>query len=411
MTIEIVVVGGSYAEECSFPRSLVYRGSGMRAASVLGGLGDRVIFYTANGPDLRAEFADICNRKKITAQVTNARSDVWFRYRHPLSKPDIYPSLAPTTSDRADIDADCALIFGMIEGRPKITAKRAIYDPQDGFRAKHLAENGSSAAELAILASLSEGRALTGKSSASEIADELLTDSSCVAVVIKCGPQGALVVTRDVREWIDSFPTTKMWKIGSGDVFSAAFAHEWFAEGKTALEAAWFASRMVAEYVSTRLEVFNPERMKSICSDAIEAARRKDNRKTLPPSAQIYLAGPFFTTAQQWLVDETRFALNELGVRVFSPIHEVGEGPPKEVAPADLFALERSNLVFALVDGLDAGTIFEIGYARAHDIPVVCLAESVDSKSLTMLLGSGCEVFDDFAASIYAACWQLIHHV
>src|ERR1019366_3907313 len=306
MTAEITVIGGSYAEECSFPRSIVYRGSGMRAASVLAGLGDRVTLNTVNGPGLRTEFADICTRKKITAQVTTADSDIWFRYRHPLSKPDIYPSILPNTSDRAEVDADCVLAFGMIEGRPKVTAKRAIYDPQDGFRAKPFAANGSSAAELVILASLSEGRALTSKFSAEEIANELLASSSCVSVVIKCGPQGALVASTNVRKWIGAFSSTKMRKIGSGDVFSAAFAHKWFAESATALEAAWFASRMVAEYVSTRLEVFNAERMKSICADALEAAERTTDQPMPPLNAQIYLAGPFFTTAQQWLTDQTR---------------------------------------------------------------------------------------------------------
>jgi nucleoside 2-deoxyribosyltransferase len=165
-----------------------------------------------------------------------------------------------------------------------------------------------------------------------------------------------------------------------------------------------------AEYVSTRMEVFDADRMKRIRVDAAEAEVTA-HRPMQTPSARIYLAGPFFTTAQQWLVDEARSAFRELGFAVFSPIHDVGEGPPNEVAPADIFALEGSQLVFALVDGLDAGTIFEVGYARARDIPVVCLAESVESRSLTMLLGSGCEVFDDFATSIYAACWQLVHYV
>jgi nucleoside 2-deoxyribosyltransferase len=298
----------------------------------------------------------------------------------------------------------------MIEGRTRVTAKRAIYDPQDGFRAKPFAENCSSTEELVVLASLSEGRALTGKWSAEEIVDHLLADSSCLAAVIKCGPQGALVATDAARKWVGSFPTTRMWKIGSGDVFSAAFAHKWFAEGATVLDAACFASRMVAEYVSTRMEVFDADRMKRICADAAEAEVTAD-RPMPKADARVYLAGPFFTAAQQWLVDEARSAFQELGFAVFSPIHDVGEGPPNEVGPADIFALEQSQLVFALVDGLDAGTVFEVGYARACNIPVVCLAESAESKSLTMLLGSGCEVFNDFATSIYAACWQLVHYV
>ncbi len=410
MTGVITVVGGSYGEECCFPRSVVYRGSGMRAASVLAGLGDRVTFDTVHGPTLGTEFAHICKLKGIALQAATASSDIWFRYRHPLARPDIYPSNPPDVSARTEVTAECALVFGMIEGRTRVAAKRAIYDPQDGFRAKPFAENGSSTEELVVLASLSEGRALTRKWSAEEIVDHLLADSSCLAAVIKCGPQGALVATDAARKWVGSFPTTRMWKIGSGDVFSAAFAHKWFAEGATVLDAACFASRMVAEYVSTRMEVFDADRMKRICADAAEAEVTAD-RPMPKADARVYLAGPFFTTAQQWLVDEARSAFQELGFAVFSPIHDVGEGPPNEVGPADIFALEQSQVVFALVDGLDAGTVFEVGYARALDIPVVCLAESVESKSLTMLLGSGCEVFNDFAASIYAACWQLVHYV
>jgi len=411
MMVGVVVVGGSYIEECSFPRSVVYRGSGMRAASVLAGLGNATTLNTVAGPVLSDEFSEICRRKGIVRQTSKSGSDIWFRYRHPLSKPDIYPALSPSMPDRVPINAECVLVFGMIEGRPQVKAKRVIYDPQDGYRAKHFAVNGSTADELVVLASLSEGRALTGKTSADEIATELLTQPSCVATVIKCGPHGALVATAEMRKWVSAFPSSRVWKIGSGDVFSAAFAHKWFVEGASALEAAWFASRMVAEYVSTRMEVFKDDRLEVIRAEANKAASRPANQAVSLPDATVYLAGPFFTTAQQWLVDEARFALRDLGFKVFSPIHEVGEGTPYEVAPADLYGLENSQLVFALVDGLDAGTIFEIGYARSRDIPVVCLAESVDPKALTMLLGSGCEVQDDFSTSIYAACWQLMSYV
>lgn len=409
MTVGITVVGGSYGEECCFPRSVVSRGSGMRAALVLAGLGDKVTLNTAHGPVLGADFADLCRLKGIALQAATASSDLWFRYRHPLAKPDIYPSIPPNVSGQGEVTADCAIVFGMIEGRPRVMSKRAIYDPQDGFRARRFTENGSLTDELVVLASLSEGRALTGKWSAEDIADDLLADSSIFAAVIKCGPQGAFVATEAERKWVGSFPTTRMWKIGSGDVFSAAFAHKWFVESGTVLDAACFASRMVAEYVSTRMEAFDADRMKLIRADAAEAEVTVE-RPMLRADARVYLAGPFFTTGQQWLVDEARSAFQELGFAVFSPIHDVGEGPPNEVGPADIFALENSQLVYALLDGTDAGTVFEVGYARARDIPVVCLAESVEPRSLTMLLGSGCEIFDDFATSIYAGCWQLIHY-
>ncbi len=146
--LKVTVVGGSCGEDCSFPRSLVYRGSGMRAASILSGLGHDTNLVTVHGPPLGVEFSDICERKGITLLATVAPSDVWFRYRHPLSKPDIYPSIPPNVSTPDGIVVDCAMVFGMIEGRPRVTAKRAVYDPQDGIRAKSFEDNGSHADEL-----------------------------------------------------------------------------------------------------------------------------------------------------------------------------------------------------------------------------------------------------------------------
>ena len=85
--------------------------------------------------------------------------------------------------------------------------------------------------------------------------------------------------------------------------------------------------------------------------------------------------------------------------------------PPNEVAPQDLFGLEQSGLLLALLDGLDAGTLYEVGYARSREIPVVAVAESVDANDLTMLLGSGCIVTNDLTTGIYRACWALMGDV
>jgi len=411
MNSSVTVVGGCYVEDCSFPRSTIYRGSGMRAASILRGFGSDVTLCTVTGPGLAADFTDIAKRKGIKLESMSGSVDIWFRYRHPLAKPDVYPAVVPAATYPDDVAADRALVFGMLEGRPKVLAKRVVYDPQDGFRARPFDENGSTAEQLLIIASLSEGRALTAEEAPEEVARMLLATGKCVGAIIKCGPQGALIATATTQQWIRPFPSKRVWKIGSGDVFSAAFAHAWLQEGMAILDAAWLASRVAAEYVGTRAESFAPECLKRIREEAKAAANKTTTVARSIPDSSIYLAGPFFTTNQQWLVDEARFALREMGFKVFSPIHEIGEGPPEIVAPADIFALENSKLVFALLNGLDAGTLFEVGYARALGIPVVGLAEAVDERSLTMLLGSGCAVLNDFATSIYTACWQLMGDV
>ena len=90
----------------------------------------------------------------------------------------------------------------------------------------------------------------------------------------------------------------------------------------------------------------------------------------------VYLAGPFFNIGQRWLLEESLGALQAIGLKVFSPLHEIGLGDSHEVAQQDLDGLRRSRALFALVDGLDAGTMLEVGYARSLGKSVVVLAES-----------------------------------
>jgi hypothetical protein len=195
-------------------------------------------------------------------------------------------------------------------------------------------------------------------------------------------------------------------------VFSAAFSYAWLVEGQEPLAAAWFASRMVAGYVESSRDRFTAQEIDDFRAQARAANVRHGTGAYRPmPERQIYLAGPFFSTAQQWLVDEVRGALRDMGFRVFSPIHDVGAGPPDEVAPADLAALDSSGMVLALLNEVDAGTMFEVGYARAKRIPVVAVAEGVDATPLTMVLGSGCYVTNDLTTGIYAACWQMMGDV
>ncbi len=411
-TIPITLVGGAYREHCAFPVRDVFRGSGGRAAAVLSSLGLPVTFVTYLGPTLRSSFEDIAKKFGYRLDAREGLDDICFRYRYPLGQPSIYPSRPRALVDAVPIEADNALVFGMLEGRPLVHAKRVVYDPQDGAHASHFSSNGSTAQELALVVSYSEGRRLADEKDPEAIALKLLGDSKVSAVVVKCGPQGALVQTQHEKTWVRPFPTTVVYKIGSGDVFSAAFAYAWLAEGRDAIAAAWFASRVVATYVEASSDRIETSLLASYWSDADNARRlvASTSARSLPET-QIYLAGPFFTTSQRWLIDEVRDALRDMGFKVFSPVHDVGFGPANEVAPQDLFGLEQSGLMLALLDGLDAGTLYEVGYARSREIPVVAVAESVDANDLTMLLGSGCIVTNDLTTAIYRACWALMGDV
>jgi nucleoside 2-deoxyribosyltransferase len=159
--------------------------------------------------------------------------------------------------------------------------------------------------------------------------------------------------------------------------------------------AADLASRCVAHYAATRDTLLPVE------------GQLIHGKPTLGPFGRIYLAGPFFDLARRWIVEEALDRLTALGADVFSPLHEVGSGrPASEIASADLDGLRSCSAVLALLDGEDPGTLFEIGYARSIGIPVVALAENVRQGDLAMILGSGCEVVNDFATALYHAMWE-----
>ncbi|MDZ4201930.1 MAG: PfkB family carbohydrate kinase [Gallionella sp.] len=408
----IEIVGGAYWEECSFPPRSVYRGSGMRAAAILASFDVNVRLHSALGPSLKPHFVEIANNLNIQLDARDKSTDVKFQYSHPLASPHISRIPSSCSFNGEAVIADTALVFGMIEGRIPVRAKRVVYDSQDGFRSKPFEHNGSTAEELALVVSYSEGVALTDKQDPDDIASNLLERPNVSAVVIKCGPQGALVATRDNRNWISSFPTKRVYKVGSGDVFSAAFAFAWLYQNKPPLLSAWFASRVVASYVETSCDSLDESTINACWEDAEDALNtRTRNSAKLVPETQIYLAGPFFSTAQRWGVDEARSALIDMGFKVFSPVHDVGMGSSDEVVRQDLYELDRSGVVLALLNDLDPGTIFEVGYAKAKGIPVIAIAESAKESDLTMLLGSGCFVVDDFSTGIYYACWQLMGDV
>jgi nucleoside 2-deoxyribosyltransferase len=125
------------------------------------------------------------------------------------------------------------------------------------------------------------------------------------------------------------------------------------------------------------------------------------------PKGQIYLAGPFFTFSQRLLVNDIWNKFKALGLKVFSPFHDVGHGKAQDVVDKDLRGLDESEVVFAIIDGLDPGTLFEVGYAISKKIKVVAYVQNEGEESLKMLEGTNCIIESDFATAIYKTYWTL----
>lgn len=391
----LTVVGGLYRERCLWPEWNRLFGSGGRAAAALVGHVDDITFRTYASPTTIEEFtpqAAIDNLHLCSEPVNQLIS---FDYVHGLSTPVIAPPPPRIrTYDALDAQAEVVLRFGMLEGTGRVEADRCVYDPQSAFAPQPFCANESHAATLAIVGNRREICELGRSEDSCDASARLLEDGANV-VVVKAGAEGAQVFTPTDTAHVPAYRTDAVWTLGSGDVFAAMFAASWGVHGNTAADAARLASAATAAYATNRELPIPP--VESLSGDLIPATA---------VAGRVYLAGPFFTLSQRWLIEEVRQGLLNLGLQVFSPLHEVGPGPADEVAPADIAALERSDLVFAILDGLDSGTLFEVGYARAIEKPVYALAQDVPPEHLKMVEGSQCRVYDDLVTALHHAVWR-----
>jgi nucleoside 2-deoxyribosyltransferase len=400
----MVVVGGFYRELCRFPFNDETWGSGGRAAATIAGLDIKTMLFTAADANNAGLLATLSHVFNFTFNYIQTDITPRFQYDHALSTPLIWPSIRNNEQVPFTVEAEEALVFGMLEAKPKVAAKRIVYDPQNPSQPLPLDADLSFSTTVAYVLNSIEARKLAGREDLVEAAYRIAQTYRPEVVVIKCGPWGALVYENGKTERVPAYETTAVSPIGSGDVFAAVFAARWAYESFAAYEAAQQASRAAALYVNSHVLPVPVAQLAS-SNDFVFPQLRSDDNTLAADEYHVYLAGPFFNIGQSWLVEESRSALQAMGLKVFSPCHDVGIGTAHEVAPKDLDALCKCRSVFALVDGLDPGTIFEIGYARARNIPVIALAQSTTEEPLKMILGSGCKLVSDFVTAIYRTSW------
>jgi hypothetical protein len=399
-TDSIAVVGGVYRELCMRPSWREIYGSAGRAASAIASMGGAVTLHACLDP-LALEVMTIRAALECFAlNATETNHSVTFEYDHGLSTPRIHGigSSTPTLL----VEAGNVLRFGVIEGDAVTHGGRVVYDPQDAVSPQSYYSNGSTAKELALILNRLEAELLTGLKDASvtALAESLLESKQANVVIIKQGAQGALVHDGYNVDQIPAYLSQNVWKIGSGDTFVGHFAYRWMHEGRSAAASADLASRATAYYCQTRgfptpesLTSFNPRPVKP----SLSFCRGEKPR--------VYLAGPFFTLAQLWLIEQARRDLYSMGMIVFSPYHEVGHGSAEDVVKLDLEGIDNADIVFAIGDGMDAGTVYEIGYARAKGKPVVMYCENESAENKKMMEGSDCQICADYVSAIYRTLW------
>jgi len=404
----MLVVGGYYREVCISPARDEQFGSGGRAAFAIASTGITVEwhYYCPQEDQVTAKYG--LPSPHLAHFPTTSDALVTFTYFHPLSKPEFVPA-HPTRHPPIELVGENILRFGFMEGDAVVRGDRVVFDPQSPNEPVSFCQNGSSANHLAIVLNAQEAKRLGHDESEAVAVRNIQASEPASIILVKSGPQGCRVyVDGKMKATVPPYRTDRVYKIGSGDIFSAAFAYHWAECGLEPAKAADAASRCAARYCDTR----KPSVLLDDYTSALEPISIQKE------TAKVYIAGPFFTMAELWLVQEACRSLDELGVSFFSPYHEAGllgdyEDSEthlekiSEVVRKDLSGLAACNAVFAILDGCDPGTLFEIGWAVKQGIPVVALSQNPKPADLTMVRGStDCFITNDFASAIYRVAWQ-----
>jgi pfkB family carbohydrate kinase len=337
------IAGGSYVESCIDPQYHEFYGSGLRAAVLVSGLVPGIRFSTyiseTQLPNLEAMAATF----GIEYFYLPCPKTIEFLYRHPLATPRVIPDPRDLPQMKGlKVDEEKILRFGLIEGDCVVRGSKVVYDPQSPANPRPFGENGSTASHLAIVANAVEARKLTGLSDVREMGSQLIASQGAEVIVIKQGALGCTVFWNGQQKQIPIFATRSVWPIGSGDVFSGAFAYFGAELGLDPFTAAEKSSLAAASYCSARSLPLRPDFEASPVGKPLVAGDKKLT------SVTIYLAAPFFTMGDRYMVEETKQALEAQGFKVFSPYHDVGRGPSADVVPADIAGIEKSEFASAV---------------------------------------------------------------
>tara|TARA_R110000850_G_scaffold254614_1_gene380270 strand:+ start:156838 stop:158031 length:1194 start_codon:yes stop_codon:yes gene_type:complete len=392
------IIGGTYVENCYEPQYNNLFGSGFRGAQALAEKSFNINFYSCIGSNWLETAQYNSEVLGINSKFLLIERSVEWDYYHPLSPP-VAINLPSKIYDIPRIKGENFLYYGMIEAQTKIEGNYVVYDPQNH---KSFKETRSTAKHLALILNKKEALLFSDsdQTNLEGIGKSLLSTENAEVVVIKNGSQGALVFHKSEVTNIPVFETEKVWPIGTGDIFSAVFAWKWIIEKCSPHQSAFEASKHVAHYCQTRTLPLN-------LGTAVY-------QEITNPSIgnKIYLAGPFFSIGERYLINEFRNSLMDFGNRVFSPYHDAGilmddytNEQAKQIAEIDLKQIEDCNVVLAVATGKDLGTSVEIGYALSLGKKVIVFAENLNRNDLPMLIGTGCEVIEDFSTAVYKASW------
>lgn len=89
---------------------------------------------------------------------------------------------------------------------------------------------------------------------------------------------------------------------------------------------------------------------------------------------KMFIIGPFFTVAEEEFMLKVKESLEKKEYKVKTPL-DIGyvKDGSEVLFKEDLEFIDQSDIIVAILDGLDPGTMCEIGYAKAIEKRIIGL--------------------------------------
>lgn len=380
------IAGGLYRELCLHPHWDALLGSGGRAARALSRLSPSNIFscYFERPHD----FDTVLSALGVNGSCAFRPDPIAFAYFHPLSRPHLQPARSELRKmPPLKIEGRAVLRFGFLEGDAIVNAEKAVYDPQTTGEFPPFFSNGSTAKQLALVLNEQELLSVARIDDVEAAAASILQSHRASCIVVKRGIKGVAVFeTGTASRFIPAFRSTRVFKIGTGDVFSAAFAYYWAELGQDPLTAALSASKQVARYCDDPLTPLEP-----LASSAHDV---REERHPVCEPRTVLLLGAIKTLGQRYSIEEARYDLADLGLTVICPALENVE-----------LSHIKVSTVLVLADGIEPDMLSLAHRLVNEGVKCVALAELPQSRDqLTRLVN--CKTTDDFSTALYLAGWK-----
>jgi len=120
----------------------------------------------------------------------------------------------------------------------------------------------------------------------------------------------------------------------------------------------------------------------------------------------IYLASPFFNPQQDQVVEDLKRSMGRFSLEYYSPKDQFRVNfktdPPEKLEQcfqANIKAIREADLILAVIDDFDPGTVWEMGYAFANKKPILAFS-AVPGRGLNLMLSQSCVGFCNGVAEL-----------